>query len=594
MGEGVAALWRVVSEWALGNLDTGAAIATVLTFVGGGIAWFWPSKKPPPTTAVTATNGVAIGGNVTNSAVINIVGIEKLTPEQIAALIPGSRGDDAETRKLIADLSRQTGVTESALSAFFHTLGEKEVPPERLSVTLVDIARQYVEFRDRLATLSTNGEAERRQLADARVAIDKGDFDRAETLLRGLEEAQAEETNQARRNQAGTRAERARLSALRLDRLAAAEHYRVAAETLPNEDVVVRARYLIDSADALTTHGDERGDNDALRSAIDRYRHALTLVSRERDRDVWALVQNNMGNAFRTLGERERGTEHLEKAVSAYENTLQEWKRDRVPLMWAAVQNNLGGALSKLGERESGTGRLEKSVSAYRRALEERTREHVPLDWAMTQNNLGAALAMLWEREGRVERLEEAVSAYRRALEERTRKLVPLDWAMTQNNLGTALSRLGEREIGTDRLEEAVSAYRCALEERTRERVPLDWAMTQNNLGNTLLKLGERENGTENIEKAVSAYLGALLEWTRERGPLQWAMTQGNLSLALSVLADRTRDVSKAQAALAAIDNALAVFIEAKAEYHIGNCSPIRDRAVAVLERLQGERPAAD
>jgi len=637
---------RALRVWAgkKSSWEVAAAIVTVLTFIGGGIAWFWPSKEsPPPSTTVTATNGVAINGNVTNSAVINIAGIEKLTPEQIAALMPGPRGDDAETRKRIEDLSRQTGVTESALGTFFHILGENEVPPERLSATLVDIAKRYVEFRERLATLPTNGESERRVLSDAQVAIDKGDFDRAETLLRGLEEAQAKETNQARRNQATTRAERARLSALRLDRLAAAEHYRVAAELTPNEDAAVQAGYLIDSADALREHGDERGDNDALRSSIDRHRHALTLVSRERDRDVWAraqnnlgtalsdlggresgptrleeavsayrsallertrervpldwaMTQNNLGGALEKLGERDKGPHRLEEAVSAYRSALEEWTRERVPLLWATTQKNLGSALQMLGERDSGKARLEDAFSAYQSALQEFTRERVPLDWAETQNNIGATLLRISERESVPDRLEEAVSAFRSALMEFTRERVPLDWALTQNNLGCALQMLGEREGGPSRLEEAVSAFRSALQERTRGRVPRDWAMTQNNLGLALGTLGERESGPGRFEEAVLAYWSALQELTRERGPVQWAMIQGNLSFALSALAERTRDVDTAKTALATIDDALAVFAEAKAEYHVDTGSRIRDRAVAVLNELQadGRQSVAD
>ena len=40
--------------------------------------------------------------------------------------------------------------------------------------------------------------------------------------------------------------------------------------------------------------------------------------------------------------------------------------------------------------------------------------------------------------------------------------------------------------------------------------MPLDWAMTQTNLGNALLMLGERESGTARLEEAVAVYNDAL------------------------------------------------------------------------------------
>ena len=217
------------------------------------------------------------------------------------------------------------------------------------------------------------------------------------------------------------------------------------------------------------------------------------------DSEHRAALQFALGNALGTLGERESGTERLEQAVEVYRGALEVYTRERVPLDWAATQNNLGTALQVLGKRESGTERLEEAVEVYRGALEVYTRESVPLVWAMTQNNLGNALAILGERESGTERLEQAMQAYRTALEVRTRKRVPLDWATTQNNLGNALGTLGERESGTERLEQAVEVYRGALEVYTRERVPLDWAATQNNLGTALQVLGKRESGTERL-----------------------------------------------------------------------------------------------
>jgi tetratricopeptide (TPR) repeat protein len=216
-----------------------------------------------------------------------------------------------------------------------------------------------------------------------------------------------------------------------------------------------------------------------------------------------ADVRFAFAQAMSTIGEQAGDNLALEQAVAAYRAVLAEYTRDRVPLQWAMTQNNLGNALATLGERESGTARLERAVAAYRAALEEWTRDRVPLQWAMTQNNLGNALAMLGERESGTARLEEAVMACHAALAEWTRDRMPLQWATTQNNLGNALRTLGERESGTARLEEAVTAYRAALEEQTRDRVPLDWATSTGNQGVALMVIAERTGDSSRARAAV-------------------------------------------------------------------------------------------
>jgi hypothetical protein len=84
--------------------------------------------------------------------------------------------------------------------------------------------------------------------------------------------------------------------------------------------------------------------------------------------------------------------------VAAFRAALERSNRDRVPLQWAMIQNNLGNAFQALGKREVGTARLEQAVMAYRAALEEWTRERVPRLWVGTQHNLDLTLRKLCER----------------------------------------------------------------------------------------------------------------------------------------------------------------------------------------------------
>ena len=338
--------------------------------------------------------------------------------------------------------------------------------------------------------------------------------------------------------------------------------------------------------------GEQKGERDWLEQAVEAYRAALEIWTRERVPLDWAATQNDLGYALWRLGGREQGTERLKEAVAAYRAALEIWTRERVPLDWAAVHNNLGTALSTLGARESGTARLEEAVASYQAALREFTRERAPLDWATTQNNLGTALLRIGEREQGTRRLEEAVAAYRAALEVRTRERIPLYWATTQTNLGIVLSRIGEREHDSQCLEEAITAYRAALGVWASDRVPLDWARAQNGLGYTLALLGQRNGDIEILEEALGACLRALETFSRDQTPVAWAHSQDSRGIALAALGEHQRDRRKLEEAVAAYRAALEVFQEAGAEYYLAVTGANLARAESLLAERRGPKAA--
>jgi tetratricopeptide (TPR) repeat protein len=172
----------------------------------------------------------------------------------------------------------------------------------------------------------------------------------------------------------------------------AAGHFSAAASLLPASSSGEKWRLLWRQADALYCQGDERGDNDALRSSIEIRRHMLGEYTRARVPLDWAATQNNLGNALWRLGERESGTARLEEAVATFREALKERTRERVPLDWATTQTNLGLALRTLGERESGTAKLEEALAAFREALKVGTSDRVPFDWAKVESECDAVV----------------------------------------------------------------------------------------------------------------------------------------------------------------------------------------------------------
>jgi tetratricopeptide (TPR) repeat protein len=453
----------------------------------------------PRTTISADRGGVAAGRDA-------IVGI---SPEQLPAIIAAAidplKKITDEQQAVIGELQKRLGANESQLQTFFHIIGEAGVAPEQVGERLYEIATRYQQLLIQVEARPEDEPEVARLRAEAREALETGDFDRADALLSKVEQLQEAALDRRALEAAATRVQRGEIALTRLRYREAASHFAAAAERVPPAHEDERLDCLDRAANALYRQGDQFGDNAALVESIARYRALLERRPRERVSLDWAATQTNLGRALARLGERESGTERLEQALAAFHAALEEYTRERAPLPWALAQTNLGLVLTMLGERESSTRRLEEAVAAFREALKERTRERVPLDWAATRTNLGNALLRLGERESGTERLEQALAAYRAALEEYTRERAPLQWAMIQTNLGLVLTLLGERESSTRRLEEAVAAFGAALKERTRERVPLDWAATQTNLGRALARLGHRTRDRSELKEARNA-----------------------------------------------------------------------------------------
>ena len=172
---------------------------------------------------------------------------------------------------------------------------------------------------------------------------------------------------------------------------------------------------------------------------------ALEVLSGERYRSIWAVTQNNLGDALRTLGERESGTARLEEAVRAYSLALEEWTRERVPLQWARIQVNLALRYRRWGSCRNDRRLLTEAVTALCSALKERTRQRVPSNGRRPSRRQCALRGSASGRAGRRGSRRRPRSCRARAGGAVPRERVPLDWAShDSNNLGGALATLGE------------------------------------------------------------------------------------------------------------------------------------------------------
>jgi tetratricopeptide (TPR) repeat protein len=292
-----------------------------------------------------------------------------------------------------------------------------------------------------------------------------------------------------------------------------------------------KAKYLFSMGYIFDVIGDVSNKVEDCKKAITAFQEAIKVKTLERFPAQYAMIQNNLGNAYRMLAEVDAKPENCKKAIIAFEEALKVHTLDRFPRDYAAAQNNLGAAYGTLADVEEKAKNCKKAIIACEEALKVYTRERFPMDYAMTQNNLGNAYGMLAAEEAKPENCKRAIKAYEEALKVRTLERFPMDYASTQNNLGNAYRTLAEAEERAKNCKKAITAYEEALKVRTLERFPMYYADTQNNLGNAYRTLAEAEEKEENCKKAITAYEEALKVYTKEEFPEVHKLVEHNLGI---------------------------------------------------------------
>ncbi len=230
---------------------------------------------------------------------------------------------------------------------------------------------------------------------------------------------------------------------LAFDYLAAAQDWNAAFEQVEYADTGLAFKYRMAQAVALRAHGEFSGDN-VSRSSVELHKDVLDSVPRLLARRL-AMAQSNLGNALQTLGLRKNETTLLTSAIEAYRAALEVRTRDRSAIDWREPRTILAPLSTRSAPVPATFSRSEKrrrhTARLWRRGRGNNIRSTGP-----RHRTISAGLSGAGEGETGTLNLKKAVVAYRAALQVSTREQMPLDWAATQNNLGVALQSLGERE----------------------------------------------------------------------------------------------------------------------------------------------------
>ena len=215
------------------------------------------------------------------------------TAEQVRVLIEATtKGADER----LAEVSRRLGVTQGAMRTMLATLGQADVPEERLAEKLAEVFEQYRKAAAAIAALHPENAAAQEHAAKAAQAATSGDRSEARYHLHAARVAAEAAAEEARRlaKEAEAAAERQMLQAARavaaeaelaltaLDYPEAARLFEEAASLVPSREPKEKGVLLRRQADAMQREGEERGDNTALQEAITLYSCALDLHTRDR------------------------------------------------------------------------------------------------------------------------------------------------------------------------------------------------------------------------------------------------------------------------------------------------------------------------
>ena len=354
--------------------------------------------------------------------------------------------------------------------------------------------RDYRALLEQVSHISVNDNHIQSLKVAAEEALAAGDIATARQRYREAAKAATDKASEPARNAAALKAAEASAALTMLDWQSADAAWVQAAAMVMPFDVAAGEDIVWDAAERLYQFGETFGQTPALIASEPRWRALETAAAARGNAKRAASAQMSLGVMLATQGERTDGESSLAllgQAVDAFRAALTVYTKEAMPADWATAQNNLGNALSVRGQRmggEAGLVMLGEAVDAFRAALTIYTETAMPAEWAMVQNNLGVVLRVQGEwtqGEAGLALFGQTVAAYRAALTVYTQATMPAQWSGTQNNLGIVLARQGELtegEAGLDLLGEAVAAFRASLTVRTEAAMPYHYGVTTKNL----------------------------------------------------------------------------------------------------------------
>ncbi len=289
-----------------------------------------------------------------------------------------------------------------------------------------------------------------------------------------------------------------------------------------------------------------------VQKAITCYRQALNYFTPKSFPVDYAMVQNNLGNAYMHIGASSK--EYLPRAIACYEEALRYCCLESAPLSYAIICSNLAYAYSELttGPRDKN---LRHAITHYQEALRVYTLDRTPAAYARIQVNLGAIHAMLSSDGDRDPQSQEfhlraMIVCYEASLKFYTYETAPTEFARIQIDLARAHTLLSRR-VHSEHTRRAIEHYRAALCVYTLEATPQRYAEIWVALGLSYSQLPggpARTSTAKHLWQAIGCYREALRVYSLATAPEAYAQVQIYMGIAYAGLSvdDCANDLQQA------------------------------------------------
>ena len=406
------------------------------------------------TLKTTPDKGVSIGGNVKSGGDTAIsekgnINIEKNVSDNSVKVNVSGGGNaiiQGDNSKVIYGIppeqyAEELGVTKGAIKNFFKIMEKKQVPPEDLDNTLRQIAKRHKDLQERLKQFKYLVDPEVEQLREqAEKAIASGKYDEADSYLDKAIEKQLvcvrrleKQTKECRLSAAEMKADKAEMQMIQINYKTAAKLFKEAAGLVPDDEGLIKAKYLQYWGNASYKTGEYKEAEKPLRRSL-KIREKLLGP----DNTNIALSLNELALLLKSQGK-------YEESEPLYKKSLEIRETKNHPDV-AESLNNLAGLYYSQGKYAEAEPLYQRSLGIVEKAL---GKDHP--DVAKPLNNL----AELYRAQGKY---AEAEPLYQRSLGIRETKL-----GKDHPEVAASLNNLAGLYYHQKKYKEAVSLFERVL-----------------------------------------------------------------------------------------------------------------------------------
>lgn len=267
-----------------------------------------------------------------------------------------------------------------------------------------------------------------------------------------------------------------------------------------------------------------------IKYAIKLLKNTLLFLKNEKNQELIAECEMNLGVYYRFLLIHEVKKEYFENSIKLLNSSLKVWELRKTPMEYANSNHNLGKLLSARGLIESSKSDLNLAIEHFNNALRGYLLINNSERIASIYFDISDCYAKLADMGiNRLQNYEFAINFLKMSLDFYTFNDFPYHYATIYLNLGTNYLAFYIEKNERKYLNLALESNNEALQVFTPQNYPSDYGKIQFNLGSYYKLLASLENKKENLEKAINCYGESIKYRTLKSDPIRFG--KGNLEI---------------------------------------------------------------